>query len=92
MPTNDQIYDMKPPSVDSNRLIDSLALIAQVGATEKGGVCRIAATDEDREGRDLLVTWAKKEGCKISIDQIGNLFCRLEGQNDRLAPVLIGSH
>ncbi len=83
---------MKPPSVDSNRLIDSLALMAQVGATEKGGVRRIAATDEDREGRDLLVTWAKKEDCKISIDQIGNLFCRLDGQNDRLAPVLIGSH
>ena len=83
---------MKTPTVHGNRLISSLTRMAEVGATEKGGVRRIAATDEDREGRDLLVTWAKKEGCEISIDQIGNLFCRLNGQNDRLAPVLIGSH
>ncbi|SVD30272.1 uncharacterized protein METZ01_LOCUS383126, partial [marine metagenome] len=54
---------MNPPTIDGKRLIDSLALMAQVGATEKGGVRRIAATDEDREGRDLLVTWARQEGC-----------------------------
>ena len=83
---------MNPPTIDGKRLIDSLALMAQVGATEKGGVRRIAATDEDREGRDLLVTWAKREGCKIAIDQIGNLFCRLAGQSNGLDPVLIGSH
>ena len=83
---------MGPPTVDGHRLIDSLALMAQVGATEKGGVRRLTATDEDREGRDLLVTWAKQEGCKVAVDQIGNLFCRLAGQSDELAPILIGSH
>lgn len=83
---------MHTPEVDADRLIESLASMAQIGATKKGGVCRLAATDEDRDARDLLVTWGKNADCEITIDHIGNLFCRRSGDRDILAPVLIGSH
>ena len=47
---------MHTPEVDSGRLIESLEPMAQIGATKKGGVCRLAATDEDRDARDLLLS------------------------------------
>jgi len=56
LPINDQSYDMHKPEVNADRLMESLARMAQIGATKKGRVCCLAATDEDRAGRDLLVT------------------------------------
>ena len=40
--------------VDGQRLWDSLMEMAQIGATEKGGVCRLALTDLDKQSRDLF--------------------------------------
>ncbi|VVE73820.1 Zn-dependent hydrolase [Pandoraea sputorum] len=78
--------------IDGARLWDSLMKLAQIGATEKGGVCRLALTDLDRQGRDLFVTWAKEIGCTVRIDAIGNIFARRAGRNDALPPVMTGSH
>ena len=66
--------------------------MARIGATQKGGVYRLAATTEDRDARPLLVDWAKKANCEINVDQVGNLFCRRRGRNDELAPIILGSH
>ncbi len=63
-----------------------------IGATPKGGVCRLALTDLDRDGRDLFVRWCKEAGCTVKIDRMGNIFARRPGRNDRLAPVVTGSH
>jgi len=51
--------------IDSDRLWSSLMALAEIGGTAKGGVCRIALTDLDRQGRDLFVRWAKAAGCTI---------------------------
>lgn len=56
--------------VNSDRLWKSLMDMAQIGATEKGGVCRLALTDLDREARDLFVKWCKEAGCTIKIDKM----------------------
>ena len=66
--------------------------LAKIGATQKGGVCRIALTDRDREGRDLVCTWLREAGCTISVDAIGNIFARRPGKNNDLPPVVSGSH
>lgn len=78
--------------VDGQRLWDALMELAQIGATEKGGVKRLALTDLDRQGRDLVVGWAKAAGMTVTIDAIGNVFMRRAGTNDALAPVMTGSH
>jgi N-carbamoyl-L-amino-acid hydrolase len=78
--------------INGQRLWTSLMDLAKLGATEKGGVKRLALTDLDRQGRDLVVQWAKEEGLAITIDQIGNVFMRREGTNPALAPVVTGSH
>ncbi len=78
--------------IDGDRLWTSLMELAQLGATVKGGVCRLALTDLDRQARDLFVLWAEQAGCSVSIDGVGNIFARRAGRNPQLPPVMTGSH
>jgi beta-ureidopropionase / N-carbamoyl-L-amino-acid hydrolase len=78
--------------VDGARLWASLMEMAQIGATEKGGVCRIAATDLDRRGRQLFTQWVEALGCEVRIDAIGNMFARRPGFDADALPVATGSH
>ncbi|QGZ65260.1 Zn-dependent hydrolase [Paraburkholderia acidisoli] len=80
------------PFVDGARLWDSLERMARIGATPKGGVCRLALSELDRESRDLFVAWAKEAGCTIRVDQMGNVFARRPGRQANAAPVVTGSH
>ncbi len=84
--------DKKPLEINGQRLWQSLMDIAKIGATEKGGSCRLALTDLDKEARDTFVGWCKDAGCSIRIDQMGNVFARRAGEDDSLAPVMTGSH
>ena len=77
---------------NTDRLWNSLMDMAKIGATEKGGVCRLALTDLDKQARDLFVKWCKEAGCTIKVDKIGNVFARRAGLDDSLAPVVTGSH
>lgn len=78
--------------VNSDRLWQSLMELAKIGATPKGGVKRLTLTDLDKQGRDLVVSWAKQAGMSVTIDQIGNVFMRREGTNPALPPIMSGSH
>ncbi|WP_440964145.1 Zn-dependent hydrolase [Massilia sp. GER05] len=78
--------------INGTRLWHSLMELAQIGATAKGGVKRLALTDLDRQGRDLVVQWAKAEGLSVTVDKIGNVFMRREGTNPDLPPIVTGSH
>jgi N-carbamoyl-L-amino-acid hydrolase len=78
--------------IDGPRLWNSLMELAQIGATDKGGVKRLALTDLDREGRDLVVQWGREAGLAITVDKIGNVFMRREGANPGLPPIVTGSH
>jgi len=78
--------------VNGERLWASLMELAQIGATPKGGVCRLALTDLDRQGRDLITRWALEAGMTVTIDKIGNGFMRRPGRDNSLPPVMTGSH
>jgi len=78
--------------IDGDRLWAALMELAAIGATAKGGVKRLALTDLDKQGRDLVVGWGKAAGMSITVDQIGNVFMRRPGRNGALAPVMTGSH
>ena len=67
-----------------------LAELAAIGAIEgTEGCARLALTDEDKVGRDLVVTWMKDLGLDISVDGIGNVIAVMPGDG---APVMTGSH
>jgi N-carbamoyl-L-amino-acid hydrolase len=78
--------------INGLRLWNSLMELAHIGATDKGGVKRLALTDLDRQGRDLVVQWGREAGLAITIDKIGNVFMRREGSNPALPPIVTGSH
>ena len=57
---------LEKPSIDTlringDRLWDSLMELAKIGATAKGGVCRLTLTDLDKQGRDLVIKWRSEE-------------------------------
>ncbi|MDA0664331.1 MAG: Zn-dependent hydrolase [Proteobacteria bacterium] len=77
---------------DTQRLWDAHAAMAVFGATAKGGVGRLALTDDDKNARDLFVNRAQAAGCDIRIDGVGNIFARRAGTLPGAAPVMTGSH
>jgi N-carbamoyl-L-amino-acid hydrolase len=78
--------------VDGGRLVDRLDALAQIGAiVGTQGCCRLALTDEDRSGRDLVVTWMRDLGLEVTIDAIGNVIAQMAHPSAR-APVMTGSH
>ncbi len=85
----DGIADLR---IDGDRLWDSLMSLAEIGATPKGGVCRLALTELDKQGRDLVSRWAREAGMTVTIDKIGNGFMRRAGRNAALPPIVTGSH
>ena len=78
--------------INGERLWASLMELAQIGATKKGGVCRLTLTDLDKQGRDLVTRWAREAGMSVVIDKIGNGFMRRPGRNNALPPIMTGSH
>lgn len=77
--------------INLDRLTDRLAQLAKAGALAGGGVSRLALTDSDKDGRDLVVQWMQQSGLTIRIDQIGNVVGIRPGKFN-IAPVMIGSH
>src|SRR6185295_15001991 len=78
--------------INSDRLWRTLMDLAQIGATEKGGVRRLTLTDVDRRGRDQFVAWCKEAGMSVEVDGIGNIFGRRPGAARDALPVTVGSH
>ncbi|HET9762038.1 MAG TPA: Zn-dependent hydrolase [Casimicrobiaceae bacterium] len=78
--------------VDGARLWGSLMDLARIGATPKGGVRRLALSDLDRQGRDLVVEWLREAGATIQVDGAGNIFATRRGCDQGAPVVLTGSH
>ncbi len=83
---------MRNLTVNGERLWASLMELAEIGATQKGGVCRLAASDLDGAARRLFIRWCEEAGCSVTVDRIGNIFARRPGRNPDLPPVMAGSH
>jgi N-carbamoyl-L-amino-acid hydrolase len=79
------------PAIDIARLLGRLDTFNQIGALPGGGNCRLALSDADRAGRDLLVKWMREIGLTVTIDAIGNIIGVRRGREDA-APVMFGSH
>lgn len=77
--------------VDGARLIDRLAALAAVGETGDGGNCRLACTDDDAGGRELVVGWMRELGLDVRIDRVGNVVGVRDG-TEAGAAVMTGSH
>lgn len=77
--------------VDKERLVETMEAQAAIGATDNGGLHRLALSDEDREIRDWLRDEMERLNLDVRVDAAGNMFGRREGTAD-LPTVLVGSH
>src|SRR5688572_22123000 len=79
-------------AVNPERLWHAHLEMAKIGAMSEGGVRRLAASPEDGAARELFSAWCRDAGLDVSVDGIGNMYARRRGREDRLPPLLIGSH
>ena len=82
--------------VDGQRLWSRLVALGEIGAVHgangERGNARLALTDADRDGRDLVVSWMRDLGLTVSVDAIGNVVATRAGTDPAAAPVMVGSH
>jgi beta-ureidopropionase / N-carbamoyl-L-amino-acid hydrolase len=78
--------------IDGQRLWRTLMETAQIGATPKGGICRLTLTDLDRQVRDWFKAQCEALGCTVAVDEVGTMFARRPGNNPDLPPIAMGSH
>ncbi len=80
-------------SINSERLLSRLQELGRTGLDHENKRTRLAASDADKAGRDLLVSWMKNSGLEVEIDRIGNIFgIWYSTENRNEAPILLGSH
>ncbi len=77
--------------IDRKRLERSMEELGRIGETARGGLTRLALTDEDKRGRDWMVARMREAGLAVTIDRMGNIFGRRPGA-EALPPVMMGSH
>ena len=76
--------------IDGPRLMERLFALADIGAIDGGGCARLALTDADKDGRDLVVSWMRDLDLEVSIDVVGNVVGTWNVGSG--APVMTGSH
>lgn len=79
-------------TVNGQALWQDLVTTAAFGGTEKGGICRLALTDEDRQVRAWFEQTCSALGCTVTCDSMGNQFARRPGTRNDLPPIMMGSH
>jgi len=84
--------DPRDLRVNGDRLRQTLEEMARIGGTPGGGVQRLTLSDEDKEARDLFVSWLRELDLEITVDEMGNILGRRRGKSNDLAPVMSGSH
>jgi N-carbamoyl-L-amino-acid hydrolase len=80
------------PTINADRLWQSIMDMAEVGPTPEGGSCRLALTSEDATARKLLLQWCRPLGLQHDQDAIGNMFLRRAGREPAAPAVAFGSH
>ena len=80
-------------SVNGERLLASINELGKIGRDAEGGRTRLAASDTEKEGRDLVSEWMKEAGLEVVVDRIGNIFGIWETERNKdKKSLMIGSH
>jgi N-carbamoyl-L-amino-acid hydrolase len=77
--------------IDRDRLERSIQELGKIGETTRGGLTRLALSDDDKRARDWMVARMREAGLRVSVDRMGNIFGERAGA-EALPPVLMGSH
>ncbi|MFZ8967309.1 MAG: Zn-dependent hydrolase [Ilumatobacteraceae bacterium] len=76
--------------INDRRLMNRIMALGEVGGLPGGGCNRLALTDADRDGRNLVVAWMRDLNMNVAIDVVGNIVGTWQVGTG--APVMTGSH
>lgn len=79
-------------TINQQRLQKRVEQLSQIGKIGETGVCRLALSQEDRAGVELVRSWMEEAGLQTRIDNLGNLIGRLAGADEAAPILMIGSH
>lgn len=80
-------------NINGSRMLEQIGQLGCQGIDQDGGRTRLAASDEDKKGRDLFCRWMDEAGLRVVTDYIGNIFGIWEtSENAQQAPLMLGSH
>lgn len=79
-------------TINRKRLFETIKRSSSIGATENGGLNRLALTEEDKAMRNQLVIWMQEEGLDVRVDDFGNIYGRRNGKRKDGPVIAIGSH
>ncbi len=79
-------------AVDGTRLWSALMETARFGGTPRGGIRRLALSDEDREVRDWFRHACEAAGMEVRVDTVGTMFAIRPGRDPAALPIAMGSH
>ena len=78
--------------IDAERFRETFEAYSEIGATDAGGLHRLALGEADRAARDRLAEDLADLGLSVRVDELGNMYARRDGTDPAAAPVLVGSH
>ena len=79
--------------INAKRFERNFNAISEFGALKGGGLTRLAFSKEDLEARKFLINLIEKNGFKLKIDNVGNIYAIYdEGCEADAKPVCVGSH
>lgn len=90
MPVGDFRNNHLDLKINWHRLNERINALAEISPIEGGGNCRLALTDDDKNGRDLIVSWMKSLNLEVTVDVVGNIIG--VWNVGKGAPVMSGSH
>lgn len=76
--------------IDIQRLKENLMKMAQIGKDPRGGITRLAYSEEYYQGTELVKELMKDAGLTVEMDSVGNVLGRKQGKTDKI--ILVGSH
>ena len=74
------------------RLEEKILCYSKFGDTGNGGITRLCLSDADIQGRKEFIRRTKELGADIKIDDMGNIYATLEGSDNSLPAIVMGSH
>ena len=79
--------------IDAKRFERNFNAISEFGALKGSGLTRLAFSKEDLEAREFLINLIEKNGFKLKIDNVGNIYAIYDdGCEADAKPVCVGSH
>lgn len=78
--------------INAGRLEKRLNALAEFGRDETGGWTRFSYTSEYKKAQDTVRKWMEEAGMSVKIDVVGSLIGHLEGLDNSLPAIALGSH